>query len=278
MNSTFRFIAILFSMLIAFYACDNPSSPGAETHEGEIQTGGISYKVNTIDKTIGSCDADTGCLRLSFSILEWENLPVNFNDKQLLKWTNERMFSFWQTDTVYSGMDALLNTVIKEYANLAKDSSDRIEWVFERNMEVIENNKAYFTLLFSETSYAGGAHPNSFEFYKSFNTATGQPNRLEEMFTPMFETQLTKMAEGIFRAQKKITPTEDLEKAGYWFDNGEFKLPLKNYCLTANGLLFHYNSYEIAPYAEGSTTIVIPWDKLVKLMKEEKMSDYLSHV
>jgi hypothetical protein len=32
------------------------------------------------------------------------------------------------------------------------------------------------------------------------------------------------------------------------------------------GLVFIYNTYEIAPYAAGSTEIVIPWNKIEKIL------------
>jgi hypothetical protein len=42
-----------------------------------------------------------------------------------------------------------------------------------------------------------------------------------------------------------------------------------NFFLTSDGLGFHWNPYEIGPYSEGSVKIVIPWEKINRLLNAE---------
>jgi len=53
---------------------------------------------------------------------------------------------------------------------------------------------------------------------------------------------------------------EEAEEMGYG-SLGDL-MPTENFCLTNNGISFHYNIYEIAPYAMGATTITLPYKQL----------------
>ena len=57
-------------------------------------------------------------------------------------------------------------------------------------------------------------------------------------------------------------------EAGFTFPNGAFTLP-RQWGATENGLIFYFNSYEIAPYSEGPTEFALPWSALREIIKPE---------
>jgi hypothetical protein len=88
-----------------------------------------------------------------------------------------------------------------------------------------------------------------------------------ENWTGLFKDSMAvlKIAESEFRKIKSIPENTATNKE--WFWNGLFYLP-DNFAFTDAGLLFHYNSYEIAPYALGATELIIPYEKLNPYFKK----------
>nr|MCU0409966.1 RsiV family protein [Bacteroidales bacterium] len=82
---------------------------------------------------------------------------------------------------------------------------------------------------------------------------------------PGYENELNNTAEKIFRAEKQLSPDANLESEGFWFEGNKFYLN-KNFGIKNDGLVFYFNSYEIAPYAMGPTEIKIPYATIKKLV------------
>jgi hypothetical protein len=58
-----------------------------------------------------------------------------------------------------------------------------------------------------------------------------------------------------------LLDTASLLEHGFEFPRNKFKLN-DNYGFTRDGIVFVFNSYEIASYAEGPTEIIIPYKKI----------------
>ncbi|MBM3921534.1 MAG: DUF3298 domain-containing protein, partial [Sphingomonadales bacterium] len=72
-----------------------------------------------------------------------------------------------------------------------------------------------------------------------------------------------KIAEKTFRKAKGMDDNADISKT--WFWNGKFYLP-DNFAYTEKGILFFYNVYEIAPYEQGETELLLDYQTLGKLL------------
>ncbi|MBI3037952.1 DUF3298 domain-containing protein [bacterium] len=57
-----------------------------------------------------------------------------------------------------------------------------------------------------------------------------------------------------------------VKDSGFTFPKNEFALN-ENFLVSKDGLLFFFNSYEIAPYALGPTQILLPWRYIKTLVK-----------
>jgi len=62
-----------------------------------------------------------------------------------------------------------------------------------------------------------------------------------------------------------MTPDSSFAAAGFWFKEGFELTP--NWGFTRDGMLFHYNSYEVAPYSMGPTDALVPWSELSGIVR-----------
>ncbi|MCK5127756.1 MAG: DUF3298 domain-containing protein [candidate division Zixibacteria bacterium] len=158
---------------------------------------------------------------------------------------------------------------IAEYVDFMAYMPDYcLGWGKSITTTVVTDTLGIFSLGLSYFSYAGGAHPNSYKYFANFNTFNGDYIRLEDVLIEGYQDNLNKIAEKIFRNQKKLAHDADLDTAGYWFDDNTFSVN-DNFLITPKGLLFFYNDYEIACYANGSTQLLIPYREMNILIKAD---------
>jgi Protein of unknown function (DUF3298)/Deacetylase PdaC len=132
-------------------------------------------------------------------------------------------------------------------------------WELETKCDTVFSSRKVLTAQVSTYAYTGGAHPNAYTGYFSFDRKTGHKLRLTEMVSDT--TALLRLVEGAFRKQKGLMAGQDLEAEGYFLRDGRFFLP-DNVALGRAGLICHYNPYEIASYANGPIEVVIPYGQL----------------
>jgi hypothetical protein len=132
-------------------------------------------------------------------------------------------------------------------------------WEVEIEGRIIYQSDRYLTLQMNHYEYTGGAHPNGWVNYAVFDPQTGQQPRLDQIVSN--QKEIEQLGEVIFRAEQGIGPKEDLNQIGFHFEGGEFYLP-DNFGVTAEGLIFHFNPYEIAPHVVGPISFVVPLESV----------------
>jgi hypothetical protein len=103
---------------------------------------------------------------------------------------------------------------------------------------------------------SGGAHGNSNVTFFNFDTS-GKQLRFDDLFKD--KKGLTALVKTYFDAETKGN------SISYMFDDG-FKLPA-NIGFNDEGVVFFYNVYEIASYADGITEFTIPFEDLGPYLK-----------
>lgn len=131
-------------------------------------------------------------------------------------------------------------------------------WSIDAGVYFTETKKT-LTIVCSDYSYAGGAHPNGYLTYEHIDKKTAKTLHLGDFFEDI--PALTKIAEKYFRETRELAPNDDLEEAGFWFENGVFQLN-DNFIFEEDKLIFFYNNYEITSYAAGPTEVVIPIEEV----------------
>ncbi len=154
----------------------------------------------------------------------------------------------------------------EKFKSFVPDSKQR--WEDRKTIAVLTDTLGIFSIGLSSYSYTGGAHSNSAKYFANFNAFNGDYIRLGDVLTEGFLDPLTDIAEKVFRDMKKLKPQDSLDTSGYVFEDNQFALN-ENYLLTDRSLVFFYNNYEIAPYASGTTKLVIPYQLITHLVNQE---------
>lgn len=102
--------------------------------------------------------------------------------------------------------------------------------------------------------YTGGAHGYGTTSFLNIDPKTGDALSRDNLFKN--KKELTVFAEQKFREQQNIDEGESINATGYWFDDDKFYLP-ESAGFTQDSLIFIYNQYDIASYADGPIELKI---------------------
>lgn len=234
-----------------------------------LQKSNIALKYETIlfERAYGDCNgSDSPCAVFELEYPEFdaiENNPmiesINVRIKGLIHGAGE-------TDSEYSN-DEVYKIFESDYKNVLTEFTDYfVRWSLERKIRVVKNDGKILSYEFNEYSFLGGAHPNYATVYYNYDFELKKELTLNDILIPGSEIEFTELAEKKFRLKRNIGAAKDLAEAGFWFDENVFTLN-DNYCLTDSSLNFFYNSYEIGPYALGTTEIVLPYEEIKSYLK-----------
>lgn len=157
-----------------------------------------------------------------------------------------------------ASLDELVSMFLADYNQSAEGEPD---WMLERSVDVIYGKGSLVTLRFNENGFTGGAHPFSGQRYFVMDSNTGKQVTLANLLAPNYEEALNKVGEKAFRSARKLPANKNLEEEGFWFENNTFSVNT-NFGVTADGLIFLFNPYEVAPYALGATEFTVPYSDI----------------
>lgn len=232
----------------------------------------VEYKYQTTNFNFGNCDSvNFECVNIKIKSVELFG-PIKSSVKDSL---TRKVNNFILAPTVgeigYTSLEELRDSLIDNYKRTRIEIPDmKVGYELERNIKVETDTLGIFAMEFYEFTFFGGAHPNYFTTFRNVDLTSGKEIKLNELLQNGFENELNKIGEEIFRNQKQLKPDENLEEAGFWFNEGKFKLN-DNFLITKAGLKFFFNSYEIGPYAIGTTELLIPFSRIKNILKDNSV-------
>lgn len=128
-------------------------------------------------------------------------------------------------------------------------------WFVKIDTEAIHNTPDVCTISVSETAYTGGAHPNQRRRLVSFDVLSGQLLGADDLTRD--PGALAALVERQLRSDHGLGPDDDLAAAGFWISDEGLRVP-DNLGIVAEGLLVHWDPYEIAPYSMGPVDVTVP--------------------
>ena len=154
---------------------------------------------------------------------------------------------------------------IKAYmADSLRKSNPDMVYTLESSATVLRQDSGLTTIQIDRYLYAGGAHGSTYTGFINWNTKAGKKIGLNDLFVPDYERKLSAIAEKIFRKDEKLTDTSSLKN--YFFKDEKFALN-DNFLVTPVGIRFLYNEYEIKPYVDGTTELLIPYAQIKSLLR-----------
>lgn len=118
-------------------------------------------------------------------------------------------------------------------------------------------------------AYTGGVHGMHGTFYTNIDLHNLRIITLSDLFKSGYEEPLTNLICEQLMKDVEVESLEELEDQGFG-PIDEIK-PTENFVIYADSMEFLYNIYEIAPYAYGAISVVIPYETLRPLLN----TDYL---
>lgn len=263
-------IALLWSCQSS--APDTTPTDDISTRPQQISTSKdtLIYHYRDFTKTMGNCDSLTaGCSRVEMRYPVFTAPPEDSAIRILNDAVQRFILSTHDDAGRAAGVEAFSEQFFNDYQIMREDIPDYlVNWEMIRRVEVLLNLPEVISLKSMEYAFTGGAHGMSATRLASYWTDSGGAVALSDILIPNFEPELQAIGERFFRRQLEIPADQDLDEAGFWFENNRFRLS-ENYALVSEGLRFLYNPYEIAPYSFGTLEFVIPFHEFRHLLDPE---------
>ena len=113
----------------------------------------------------------------------------------------------------------------------------------------------------------GAAHPYHYNMTFNYDLEQGKKLSLDELFRPDSNYLEAVSSYCIFDLSKR--------DIGFYggFEQGAEPTPenYRNWNITSNGLMITFDEYQVAPYAAGAQTVVVPYEKLKTVIKPREL-------
>ncbi|MDR1781284.1 MAG: DUF3298 and DUF4163 domain-containing protein [Tannerella sp.] len=132
------------------------------------------------------------------------------------------------------------------------------------------NSDGIISVVFQRYSYTfGAAHGGSFFLGAVFDAATGSQIEENDVFIDDYHDELARIiVEQLLESHN--ADTESTPGETDFFDLSEIR-PNKNFYVDNEGITYIYNEYEIAPYAYGAISVMVPFEKVRHLLRPESV-------
>lgn len=156
---------------------------------------------------------------------------------------------------------------IQDYQDFKTEIPDGFGgWHYTAKVAVEVQTDTLLSLSVNDEYYTGGAHGGSGVYFININPKNGQKFTLSHLFKPGYEEPLREAGNKVFRQVRELADTASFSQNSFEFPEDKFTLN-KNYGFKKDGIVFFYNSYEIAPYAAGPTEVLIPYVELEQWLR-----------
>lgn len=275
---------VIFILLVLLVGCQNSSSGKKDKpqkqalqpkEDEEKQTEQNQYKTAALIK-----GADSILLSKRKVVDEWDkewsSVTYEFYDEsgpgKLVKW--QQAINDFIRKSLFRPMDSkpypgpLNKALIKRSLQAFKKdafSDDITVWYWIDTFKINDQFATFAALKHYNASSTGGAHGMYGMGYHYFDKVTGKELNLKDFLR--VDNSLLKLAESVFRKTVGIKARTPFEDTDYSF-GGKFYLP-DNFELTAQGIRFTYNPYEISNWAEGMIEFTLTKGQINPYLKRE---------
>ena len=150
--------------------------------------------------------------------------------------------------------EAAANFVEAYRADKARFPDMAADYFAEISVTELYNSPTHICLELRQYLYTGGAHGYGTTSFINIDPETGNELTDTELFKN--KKEFAAFAEKKFREQQKISQDQSINEPGFWFEDNSFHLP-ESVGFTQDSLIFVYNQYDIASYADGPIELKI---------------------
>ena len=228
----------------------------------------VSFELKTFRlESQGGCKADTlQCAYFEVTYPEFAGMQPEVSS--IVRKKIDAAVSLGNPESQGQSMEEIGQIFIKDYDDFKTEIPDAFGgWHYTAKVDVEVLTDSLLSLSINDEYYTGGAHGGSGVYFINIDPRTGEEFTLDDLFKPGYDDALTNLGNKIFRQTRQLSDTSSLSENYFEFPEDKFQLN-KNYGFTEEGVVFFYNSYEIAPYAAGPTQVLIPYKDLKEWIKK----------
>lgn len=212
---------------------------------------------------------------------------VKFTDKTIKEKDSSKRSEIFATYPEISGVDSAasekFNSTVKKIVTQSVDAYKKqlADFTDEdiKNMpeamslesqigyEVVSANNDFLSLIFSDYEFLGGAHGMTNYTTLNYDLKNNREIALADVFQPNVNYLKTISEYSIADFKKRIGDLSDDE----WISKGAAADAenFSNWNLTKKGLMFTFESYQVASYAAGPQTVIFPYEKLKDILRKD---------
>ncbi len=162
-----------------------------------------------------------------------------------------------------------LATIEKEWVPAAKEDAERItegnEYFFLWDFDVTTNRNGIVSICEKGSNYTGGAHPNSGTSARTFNLYEEKELFLKDVLVGS-DAEIKTLIQSTFEGWLEACESDEGIKESIRTEIANRAMNVGFY-LTDDALVLFFQPYEVAPYAYGYPTVVIPYKGNEKLFR-----------
>jgi hypothetical protein len=221
-----------------------------------------SYELATLVETLDGCEpGNDGCAYARAIFPQFHTPDAAFLNPVILSIVaSEDMKPEYGTVAVADSITLAQKRFLADYATFKEDFPDDAQiWFRDVSVACSRPFSGFVSLSVTKVEYQGGANSNEKTAFFNYDLANKRQLQLQDVMVQDFHPLLLKQLETAFRKEKNLAPTDSLKKAQLFEE--QFKMP-QQFMLTAQGIRFLYNTYEIGPRTLGTVELLLTWEQL----------------
>lgn len=251
---------------LCLLSCNNPNQEYAAVNDENAAN--LDFKFKSVARQFGSClGAGAPCARIQFKFPEaiyGSNAAIESSNAIIKNQLVTGVSTLNNTDLPTGiSLDSVASLLVEQYQVQLEEMGDYAQaWEVQVNANMLFQTPKLTAIEMDFISNVGGVAGLKIKQLMNFDLKSGKLISLEALIAN--PAQLLTLAEEKFREVHDLSVDKNLNEAGFFWDK-DFTLT-QNFALTAEGLYFHYNPYEVASFSEGSTNFTIPYEALEEIL------------
>ncbi len=240
-------------------------------HTGGATAPALTFVTHSFADSSGPC-GDARRRECAWVSLRWPEARGGVAADSLNAWIRVRVMAGTgeRADRVEAAPESVAARFLADRERFHRDiPAASAAWFVEREVRVLLDTLGVVTLAATDESFTGGAHGMHVARHASFDARDGRRLRLADLVTDPGDTALVALGEREFRATRGIAPGQTLAEAFFFRDQGGRFAFGDDVAIARDGLLFHWDPYDIAPYAWGATTVTLPWREVARFARAD---------
>lgn len=243
-------------LLIGICSCTNKGATSAsstsedptETATTEVSDSEKGFKLKNFTKEAPSFGGEKSSIDCDYPVAGDPTLVQNIRE-----WINDMLGGSYEGDL--NNAEAMFNFYAK---NLSEDEEGEQILSVKKIKKEYENDKIVTFTCYGYMCYEGAAHGLGGEIGATFRKSDGKLFTAD-MVPSVYNQEMQAFIKKGLKKYFEITSDRELEEALINVNNlNEIPLPSADPWITKEGVIFRYMSYEIAAYAAGQPTFVVP--------------------